>query len=549
MPRAHQMPWVRPIEIHHNIDDNFYSVKLDFDTVSGGRSASIIPRSQIDDPRGAKRTLAAQGARIPEDWLDDLRRALIAEGCDIVHSTSILGWHGRAYLFPNGAFGRGPRLVPAQPAPARQCVKGKTKAWREGLAEACGSSSYLTFAISVAFAGCLLRPVGQDEGAVFHFIGESSTGKSLASTAAQSVIEKAGRECLRTHDLTDRALEEQAAHCNDSLLVLDELGRIEGTPAKRLQHVQNLAYKMTGGQGRQRSNRAVSDFELRNLQYLLFGLSSGEELLDGTGIRRRKDGEQVRLIGISVPARDEGGVFDREPFGERRAELASRAELAICENYGRPIRRFIRKFLADPNATERAREYVERFMTKAVTAPSPFAERFARKFAVVYAAAMLAAHYKVAPWTKKLAAAAIRKVHRQAWEIVRPPGSAADDMLAWLCAHAGDSKLFPKVGEGTKVHPSTGKTMFGIRREISGVSGLALLRDRLPDIVPAWQSDGVLASLKARGYLLPGKEAGRYVRQIRVKGLHPPRRDYVVFDIARIVGPARNTPKKEPDAA
>lgn len=549
MTRARKTPWVQAIEIHHNVDDNLHSVKLAFGTVSGGRATSIIRRSQIDDPRGAKRILAEQGARIPEDWLGDLQLALVAEGCDVVRSTSILGWHGRSYLFPDGAVGRGRRLVATHPLPVRQCAKGKTKAWREGLAEACASSSYLTFAVSVAFAGCLLRPVGQDEGAVFHFIGESSTGKSLASTAAQSVIEKAGRERLRTHDLTGRALEEEAARCNDSLLVLDELGRIEGTPAKRLQHVQNLAYKMTGGQGRQRSSRAVSDFEMRNVHYLLFGLSSGEEPLDGTGIRRRNDGEQVRLIGIPVPARDEGGIFDLELSGERRAQLARNAESAICDNYGRPIRRFVRRFVADPKGTERAREHVERFMARAVTAPSPIAERFARKFAVVYAAAMLAAQYKVAPWTKKAAGAAIRKVHRQAWEIVRPAGSAADDMLVWLRAHASDPKLFPKVGMGMKVRSGRGKTMFGIRREISGVSGLALLRDRLPDIVPAWQADGVLASLKARGYLLPGKEAGRYVRQIRVKGMHPPRRDYVVFDLARIEGNAKGVPKSKSDAA
>lgn len=45
MTRAHKMPWVQPIEIHHNIDDNFHSVKVAFGTVSGGRATSIIPRS------------------------------------------------------------------------------------------------------------------------------------------------------------------------------------------------------------------------------------------------------------------------------------------------------------------------------------------------------------------------------------------------------------------------------------------------------------------------------------------------------------------------
>ena len=92
-----------------------------------------------------------------------------------------------------------------------------------------------------------------------------------------------------------------------------------------------------------------------------------------------------------------------------------------------------------------------------------------------------------------MAAVAIRKVHLQAWEIVRPAGSAADDLLTWLRAHATDPKLFPRVRLGKEVRRATGKTMFGIRREISGVSGLALLRDRLPDIVLPWQADGVLA--------------------------------------------------------
>ncbi|MFG1362383.1 DUF927 domain-containing protein [Xanthobacter versatilis] len=549
MPRARKTPWVQPLEIQHRVDSDEFFVEVDFETVTGHRERAVIPRSQMDDPRGAKRMLAARGAAIPEDWLKDLQTALQASGCDVVCSTAILGWHDTsAYLFPDGAIGRRRSLRPMNPTPADRCVRGETKNWRLGLKTACEASSFLTFAVATGFAGCMLRRMGQDEGAVFHLIGESSTGKSLASTAAQSVIEQAGREYMRTHDLTDRALEEDAAACNDSLLVLDEAGRIEGTPAKRLQHMQVLAYKLCGGQGRKRSARAVADHALRNVQFLLYGLSSGEEALDGTGIRRRNEGEQVRLIGIPIPPREDGGVFDREPSGERRAELAREVERTICDHYGRPIRHFVRNFLADEEAVAKAKNYAGEFIEKVVTAPSPFAERFARKFAVVYAAAMLAAEYGVAPWTRKGARASIRKVHQLAWEIVRPAASAADDLLSWLRHHANDEALFPEVMKGEAVEAKAAEKLFGIRRQQSRVSILALLRDRLPELVPASQADSVLASLKARGYLLKGKEPGRYVRQLRVQGLLPPRRDYLFFDLARLCG-AQRPKEDEADAA
>lgn len=537
MTRMQDQDWVHPLEIHHNLDTDEFFVLVEFTDVMGKRRTAVLPRGQIDDPRGARRRLASMGADIPDNWHDALKAALAARGCKVVRSTAIMGWRdGEAYLLPDGAIGKRRGVRPIKPAEPDRCAGGKASAWRHGLASACAASSYLTFAVAVGFSGSLLRPLGQDESAVFHFFGESSTGKSLAALAAQSVIEKAGREHMRSHDLTDRALEEEAAACNDSLFVLDEAGRVEGTAGRRLQHMQRLAYKLCGGQGRRRSQRAVSDLALHNVQYLILGISSGEEPLDGNSIRKRNDGEQVRLIGIPVPSRQEGGVFDHEKSGEQRTLLARQVEESICAHYGRPIRRFIRKLLEEDNAVAKGTEYMERFMRKSRSSTSPFAERFARKFAVVYAGAMLAADFNLAPWTKKEAGRAIRKVYRRAWAIVRPPASTADDLLAWLRTHASDDALFPEVAQGEKVSSRAADSLYGIRRDLSRRPVLGLLRDQLPKLVPPGQAREVEALLAAGGFILPGKEHGRHVRQLRVKGLQLARPDFLLFDMAMLLG-------------
>lgn len=547
MKNAHDAAWVRPIGLVHDIDNDRFFVRVAFLSVTGNWATTMIARSQLDDPRGAKRVLAGLGADIPDAWLQPLKAALTAQDCAVLRSTAVMGWHSdNLYLLPDSAIGKASDLSPLKPVDADRCTRGSTSAWRDGLASPCSASSFLTFAVAVGFAGCLLRLLGQDEGAVFHFVGESSTGKSLASLAAQSVTERAGRESMRSHDLTDRALEEEAAACNDSLLVLDEIGRVEGTRARRHQRLQKLSYMLCGGQGRRRSEKAVSDLALRNLSYRLLGISSGEELIDGSGIRQRNDGEKVRLIGIPIPGREDGGIFDREHSAETRSELASMVEETVAANFGFPLREFVSELVVREDAEEVAMAYADRFHKRVVPAASPFADRFARKFGVVYAAAMLAADYRLAPWTRKQAGRAIGKIYRRAWEQVRPPTSTAADFLAWLRSHGDDNALFPEVGRGEKVSAEQARTLLGIRREISGRPVIAMLRDRLGDFVPDGQARDVEAALASGGILLPGKEAGRYVRQLRVKGLEPGRRDFLLFDLAEV---RRSDPSAQSDAA
>lgn len=541
-------PWVRPLQIHQNIDTGGYFVKVEFDKIGGGIGTVSIDRSQMDDPRGAKRTLAQLGARIPPDWLEDLKSALAVESCQLVATTSVSGWHGtHTFVLKDCILGERGNLRPIAPELRATLSRGKIVAWKNGLRSACAGSSYLVFTLAAGLAGPLLRPMGYDEGVVFHLFGQSSTGKSLATIAAQSVIEKAGREHLRTFDLTPRALEEDAAACNDSMLVVDEAGRMEGSVAQRRQAFRTLAFKVAGGQGKKRSAKATADGDLRNVQYLVIGLSSGEEALEGSGNLQRKEGEQVRLIGIPVPAPHDGGIFDLEASPPDRARLAREAEETIAANHGVPIRRFVRAFLADADGPAKAKALADKFIRAVLPIQTPFGQRFAKKFAVTYAAAMLAADYGIAPWTKKHAAKAIRKIYRAAWREVRPVECEADEFLAWLNRNAGSDRRFPVIEPGDKIAPKPATRIYGIRRTLQGRMVIAVLRERFSDLVARGEAD-VLELLETRGILLPGREVRLYVRQLRIKGMPTAKVNVLLFDLERIIEIGGSMPTTQPES-
>jgi len=70
---------------------------------------------------------------------------------------------------------------------------------------------------------------------------------------------------------------------------------------------------------------------------------------------------------------------------------------------------------------------------------------------------------------------------------------------------------------------------------------LALLRSKFEGIIrPAWHAPEVLRILARGGILLPGKEPGRYVRQLQVAGLDEhARHDFILFDRGELRHAAR----------
>jgi putative DNA primase/helicase len=445
------------------------------------------------------------------------------------------GWHGKSFVLRDVTIGPdADTLIHASrksSKPFELPIQGSLDGWLDGLKVPCRASSYLTFGIALAFAGPLLHLVGQDEGAIFYLAGESSTGKTLTELAAQSVIERAVRRELLTHDTTNRAIEEACAAHNDLMLAIEEIARMTGSQTELRKKFRELAHKIVGGGGSRRSAKAKQDPDLADLRWRLMSLWSGENALDPEflgGARER--GELVRLIEISVPKRAKNGIFDRVNSVELSSvQLAVQAEAAIRDNFGHPIRAFIDRLVSKPEVhAQRATKLMGKFLQKVQVGSDPWARRFAGKFAVVYAAARLAAEMGVAPWPKTHPHKCIVRLYRRARKLVTTPEEALNDLLLSLAKNASSSHRFPEFKKGETSARLT-KAAWGIRSKArNGTQFLAIESSRLDRLVhPAHHAGAVRKLLVTGGYTVPGKE-GRHVRQIKVQGFGSTEKPYFV---------------------
>ena len=178
-----------------------------------------------------------------------------------------IGWDADAYILPEAAYGSTGNenvvLQTCNQAGLYRC-SGSFESWKEIGRLAVGNSR-LSFALCVAFAGPLLRLAGM-EGGGFSFEGGSSSGKTTALQIAASVW--GGPDHVRSWRATDNGLEAIAAMHNDNVLILDEVGQVNGKV------LAECAYMLANGQGKGRSTREGSLRKLHSWR-LLF-LSSGE---------------------------------------------------------------------------------------------------------------------------------------------------------------------------------------------------------------------------------------------------------------------------------
>ena len=522
----------------HDLDLDRYFIEVEFPHIDGRTATTTLPRSIIKSGSEALKELLDRGAVLPTGTgagteLAGVLRVVPERKYRITGKT---GWHGGSFVLPDETIGpdadtlvhRAPKSAPYDDPP----TKGKLDRWRDQLREPCVASSYLTFGIGVAFAGPLLHLVGQDEGAAFYLSGESSTGKTLTELAAQSVIERAARNSLLTHDAFDRAIEEHCAAHNDLMLVIDEIARMTGSQAERRKKLRQLAHKIAGGGGSRRSAKARQDRDLADLRWRLMSLWSGEKSLDRQFLGgAREAGELVRLIEIKVPKRNKNGIFDRLGAAKlSRTELARTAESAVKKNFGRPIRAFIRQLASAPeDHGQRATELIEKFLKKIRVGNDPWALRFAGQFAVVYAAARLAAELDVAPWPVNHPFKCVARLYKRAHELVATPEEALQDLLRHLAKNGSAMDRFPKVGKGDSLPKHLRSVAWGVRGETrDGTPFLAIHSDRFDDLVhPRHHAVPVRSLLAEGGYTVPGKE-GRHVRQIKVQGFGSTEKPYFV---------------------
>lgn len=245
------------------------------------------------------------------------------------------GWDMSAYILPDVVYGpnSGEQVV-LQSAHHGDLYRtaGTLDGWREIAALAVGNSR-LSFALCVAFAGL--------EGGGFNFEGGSSSGKTTALQIAASVW--GGPEHVRSWRATDNGLETIASLHNDNVLILDEVGQVNGKV------LAECAYMLANVQGKGRSSREGT--LRKSHSWRLLFLSSGElglsEKLAENGLKSR-GGQEVRFVGLHV---DVAMLTELHGLPNAGAVVNRMKEIA-ASHYGHAGRVFLQN-LTEPDAMKR----------------------------------------------------------------------------------------------------------------------------------------------------------------------------------------------------
>lgn len=249
------------------------------------------------------------------------------------------GWSGELFLLPPEwtVGGDGTERVLFQSALAgteRFREQGTLEEWKHQVARLAEGNSRLALAIAAAFAGPLLRHLQVGSFGV-HFGGPSSTGKSTALFVGGSVWGGGPDGYHITWHTTGCGIEGVALRHNDGLLVLDEIGEVDGKTAG------SIAYMLGNGTGKQRAQESGLPRAIHS--WRLVYLSSGEmglaEKMAEAG-EHAKAGQGVRLLEIPTDGL-RYGVWECLHGFPSAVEFSNHLIASANRYYGTPIRTFL----------------------------------------------------------------------------------------------------------------------------------------------------------------------------------------------------------------
>ncbi len=530
-----------------NADGRSWGLLVAFDDFDGQRKEWNIPSALFATEGGAEvvRGLLDRGYSLSpyRDARNQLREYL--GSCDTrerVRLVERMGWHGAAFLLPDKVLG-----TPLEPlhyysdAPplCKMGQAGTVEQWREHVGACCVGNSLMTFAVSAAFAGPMLHIRGS-ETCGFHFVGDSSLGKSTLLKVAASVYGHPDHY-PRTWRATDNALEATAAAHSDCLLVLDEIGQIE----PRI--VGETVYMLGNGEGKSRATETGGARGTSHRWRVVF-LSSGEKtLLDHMAEAHKKPqaGMEIRLL--TIPANPHTCGTDQKRLGiyQDAKGMAGGADLSAHllhqarQFHGTPIVQFLQALTAKPEARDIAKHItatVERFKAAHLARDaSGQAHRAADKFALVAAAGEYATMLGITGWPYGWATQAAGECFR-AWLGFRGGAGSLEDTQALahvrlMLTKYGESRFTRWEGDGARVDEHTPRTMdrWGFRKteeERDSMDGdttesvFYLPPDGFKDMAKGLDAKRVARVLFEAGALETDNEKGvtRYTKKVRLPG-------------------------------
>jgi uncharacterized protein (DUF927 family) len=415
-------------------NDHRWAMPLELVHADGNAIAGELQRN------GLRCAATPKGHEALKYFLSEVRSVHRARSVDSA------GWHDNDYVLPDGrVFGSSSpeRLVMQSEhiaPPNAYITRGSLDEWKTNIAKYAVGNDLLTFAISFAFAGTLLRFTGDGSGG-FHIVGGSQTGKTTALCVGASVwgpgVSKGGQICQWR--ATANGLEAVAAQHSDRGVFLDELGQASA------REVGDIVYTIANGQGKARMSRA--GVARQRLTWRTLWLSTGEVTLAakmGEAGQRALAGQEARQLTIAADAGAGYGVYAKlHGFGSGAAltdELRRNAE-ACCGTAG-PV--FLEKITADcarpedlAKLTSGLRTAIDAFLREHMPEGADGqVVSAAKRFALVGAAGELARSYDILPWDEGLAMHAAAACFRS-WLAGRGGEGAAEDRQA-----IEDVKLF-----------------------------------------------------------------------------------------------------------
>lgn len=384
-----------------------------------------------------------------------------------------VGWHGDNFILPHRTFGpqREPLVYQAEDRsrnPFREA--GSLDGWRSEVASRCAGNSVLVLAACIAFAGSCLELTGDRSGG-FHFVGQSSKGKSTAERVAASIY---GRPdvggFVESWRATSNGAESVAARYSGTVLVLDEIREAEAREIA----ATVLMLGNESGKARQKSGGGLR----ARLTWRLYFLSSGESGIEAHAARAGGTvdaGALVRLIELPAVMSETLGVFETIGDSPDAAHFADALRDAALTHYGTAGVAWLEYLTAHrTEAAEFLRGCIAEFLDSGIVAgDSGQTRRVARRFAHVAAAGELATCIGLTGWQPGEADRAARVMFAR-WLEARGTRGDAEELkalrhVAAMLAERGAANFvwWHRAGEDRVPNPPM---RWGLRRLLDGAT-------------------------------------------------------------------------------
>jgi len=345
-----------------------------------------------------------------------------------------------SFVMPNQLIGGGNIFFQAEQSGHKGfSTSGSISTWQKGIGYICQNNPILMLAVCSALAGPLLYLLHKGNGG-FHFVGDSSCGKSTALQVACSVWGQPD-QLIKTWSATGNGLEGIATQRNDTVLALDEMG--EADP----RGIGNIVYSLGNGTGKQRAN--VKGNARSTKKWRLMLLSSGERTLDSImneAGKRSTAGQQIRLL--DIPVTGKSGVFNDLHNTNSGRELSDTLSKASNEHFGHIGPAFVQN-LIDDSANDISKMFEE--IKSSFEASTNQEGRASDRFCTAALAGELAIFYKLLPWEKGSAIDAALSLFKL-WKSDRGEGDTEDKQILEMV-----SDFIEKYGESrfTNLNPSS----------------------------------------------------------------------------------------------